>query len=94
MFIKLLLAVLGVSLDVEWKLLPSCVVLGLLIAGTSLAVEHGLCSTGSVATAECPGLVAPWPVELSWTRDRTGAPASAGRLLSTGPPGKPNALPS
>ena len=38
------------------------------------------------------GVVAPQPVGLSQTRDRTHVPLSAGEFLTTGPPGRPLSL--
>ena len=58
---------------------------GLLIVGASLAVEEK--SMGSRVLAQYlwfMGLVAPWCVGSSWTRDLTRIPPA----LTTGPPGK------
>ena len=83
----------------EWKLLSSCGARAshwggfsscraqtLEYAGFSScgswALEHRLSSRGT------RGLVAPWPVESSWTGIRPVSPALGSRFLTTGPPGK------
>ena len=76
-----------------WLCWVFVVVRGLLIAVAFLVVEHGLqvCGlqqlwhAGSRAQAQQLwriGLVAPWHVGSSWTRDRTHVPCIGRRILS------------
>ena len=52
----------------------------------SVVVAHGLDSCG------IPGLVAPWHVGSSQTRDHTLSPALAGGFFTTQPPENPSSL--
>ena len=57
-------------------------VLRLLNVVASPVVEHGLQELWHM------GLLAPWHVESSQTRDRTCVPSIGSGFLTTGPPGK------
>ena len=61
----------------DFSLVAMC---GLLIAMASLVAEHGLWSVGSVVAAH--GLVAPWLVEPSRSRDQTDVPCIGRWILN------------
>ena len=53
----------------------------LLIVGASLAAEHGLWGAWASVVVHV-GLVAPWCVESSWTRDQTRVPCIGWWILN------------
>ena len=59
----------------------SAVVPRLLTAVASLIAEHGLYGTRAQMLWSA-GLVAAWPVESSWTRDRTCVPSVGRQILN------------
>ena len=56
-------------------------VLRLLAVVASLAAEHGLQVQG-LQQLQVAGLAAPWLVESSWTRDRSGVPCFGSQIVN------------